>query len=146
MQFQQFDVASAASAIPAPPPQGPEAIPALLNQILDVQREHLAQAKAVAAAQDHSARWKALVARWQEEYPELPAVCKQILPILEKAYGGLLAALAEELRQTGSDALDNDFALQDFLDRFGMRLGQLGNILNVVTPLAEMANQPKEGS
>jgi hypothetical protein len=31
--------------------------------------------------------------------------------------------------------------LQDFLDRYGLRLGQLGNILNLVAPLAEAGPQ-----
>jgi hypothetical protein len=31
--------------------------------------------------------------------------------------------------------------LQDFLDRYGMRLAQLGTILNLVGPLAEAGNQ-----
>jgi hypothetical protein len=56
----------------------------------------------------------------------------------------LISSLVEELRREGEDALDNDFALQDFLDRYGMRLGQLGNILNLVAPLAESANQQNQ--
>ena len=38
-------------------------------------------------------------------------------------------------------AIDNDFALQEFLDRYGMRLAQLGTILNLVAPLAECSTQ-----
>ena len=53
----------------------------------------------------------------------------------------IIAALVEELRENGDDALDNDFSLRDFLDRFGMRLGQLGNIINLVGPLAEASSQ-----
>jgi hypothetical protein len=113
----------------------------LLKQLIDVQRDQLNQMKQSAAALDPSGRWRALMARWKEEYPGLPDGCKEALPILEKAYGGLVAGLVEELRDQGPDALDSEFALQDFLDRYGMRLGQLGNILNLVGPLAEAANQ-----
>ena len=56
-------------------------------------------------------------------------------------YGSIIASLVEELRQSGEEALENEFALQDFLDRYGMRLGQLGNILNLVGPLAEASQQ-----
>ena len=56
------------------------------------------------------------------------------------------AALVDELHQNGSDALDSEFALQDFLDRYGMRLGQIGNILNLVAPLAEAAGTQSESS
>ena len=37
--------------------------------------------------------------------------------------------------------LDTDFALQEFLDKYGMRLAQLGTILNLVAPLAEASQQ-----
>ena len=36
--------------------------------------------------------------------------------------------------------LENEFTLQEFLDRYGMRLAQLGTILNLVAPLAEAGN------
>ena len=39
------------------------------------------------------------------------------------------------------NALDNEFAVQEFLDRYGMKLGQLGHILSVIGPLSEAAHQ-----
>jgi hypothetical protein len=117
----------------------------LLQQILDVQQKQLSQLQATAAAQDQAARWRTLLARWREEFPDLPGSCKNALPILERAYGAIIAQLVEELRDN-DDALDAEFALQDFLDRYGMRLGQLGNILNLVGPLADAANSQNESS
>ena len=123
-------------------PSDPSAgIAELLRQILELQREQLAHMQATAAAHDTSGRWRALLARWREEFPELPEACRQALPTLEKAYGSILSNLAEELRENGSDALDSEFSLQDFLDRYGLRLGQMGNIINLVAPLAEVAAQ-----
>ena len=113
----------------------------LLRQILVIQQDQLTHMRNAAAAQDAGARWRALVARWKEEFPDLSDGCRHAMPVLEKAYGALVAALVEELRDQGPDALDTDFALQDFLDRYGMRLGQLGNILNLVGPLAEAGSQ-----
>jgi len=55
---------------------------------------------------------------------------------LERTYGRLIAEMADRLNDD-DDGLDNDFALQEFLDRYGMRLAQLGTILNLVAPLAE---------
>lgn len=118
----------------------------LLQQILEVQKQHLAHAQATAAANDPGARWRALVARWREDFPELPDSCRQVLPVLERAYGAILLSLVEELRQQGNDALDSEFAMQDFLDRYGMRLGQLGNILNLVSPLADAGPPQNETS
>ena len=63
------------------------------------------------------------------------------MPILERTYGKLITELTDHLSQSGDEALDNDFTLQEFLDRFGMRLAQLGTILNLVAPLAEVGAQ-----
>jgi hypothetical protein len=109
----------------------------LLRQLLEVQREQLTHLRSTAAAHDNSARWRAFLNRWQGEFPDLSDTCRKALPILEQTYGKLIAELTEHLSSSGSDALDNDFALQEFLDRYGMRLGQLGTILNLVAPLAE---------
>jgi hypothetical protein len=118
----------------------------LLRQSLEVQREQLTQMKHTAATQDAGARWRALITKWREEFPGLPAGCKEALPILEKAYGSMVSTLVTELQDQGPDALDSEFTLQDFLDRYGMKLGQLGNILNVIGPLAEAAAQTEQQS
>jgi hypothetical protein len=111
----------------------------LLRQILEVQREQLAYQRAAAAAHDMTARWRAYLARWQNEFPGLSEDCRRAMPLLERCYGQLIADLTARL--TDEDGLDNDFALQEFLDRYGMRLAQLGTILNLVAPLAEAGPQ-----
>ena len=113
----------------------------LLRQILEVQREQLHHARNAAAAHDMTSRWRSFLARWQHEFPDLSQGCRHALPMLERAYGQLIADLTDRL--SDEDALDTDFALQDFLDRFGMRLAQLGTILNLVTPLAEAYVPPQ---
>lgn len=113
----------------------------LLRQILEVQKEHLNLLQASTASHDAGSRWRAFLARWREDFPHLPENCRQAVPILERTYGALIAELAENLSHNGNDALDNDFALQEFLDRYGMRLAQLGTILNLVAPLAEASSQ-----
>jgi hypothetical protein len=118
----------------------------LLRQLLDVQREQLALQKQAAAAHDHGSRWRAYLARWQEDFPELPEACKSAVPVLERSYGALIAELADHLRQNGNGALENEFVLGEFLDRYGMRLSQLGTILSLVAFLAEASNPPQAQS
>ena len=141
----QIDVSSALSASPsaerpAATSHGSETVE-LLRQLLEVQREQLNYLRASAAAHDVGARGRAFLNRWQREFPGLSAACRKALPILEQCYGRLLADLTAYLCDNGSDALDNDFALQEFLDRYGMRLGQLGTIITLVAPLAEAGAQ-----
>src|SRR5262249_4909179 len=115
--------------------------PELLRQMLEIHREQLALARAAAAAHDAGARWRAFLARWRQDFPDLAGSSKEALLILEKAYGSMMAEMVEQLRQDGNSALDTDFALQEFLDKYGMRLAQLGTILNLVAPLAEAGAQ-----
>jgi hypothetical protein len=120
----------------------PSAVPEtvdLLRQILEVQREQLNYQRAAAAAHDMTARWRAFLSRWQQDFPDLADNCRRALPHLERCYGQLIRDLTDKLSEE-EQGLDNDFALQEFLDRFGMRLAQLGTILNLVAPLAEAAN------
>jgi hypothetical protein len=146
MNFQ-IDVTSNLAKSATEPPPAPAAVPSpeiadLLRQILEVQKEQLAYQRAAAAAHDMTSRWRAFLSRWQQEFPFLSEDCRRAMPALERAYGRMIAELSERLNAE-DDALDTDFALQDFLDRYGMRLAQLGTILNLVAPLAE-ASTPGE--
>ncbi|MFQ3651044.1 MAG: hypothetical protein SNJ75_11980, partial [Gemmataceae bacterium] len=131
MNFQ-VDVSSSFTTTPVEKPL-PLATPAemleVLRQLLEIQREQLQLARQAAAAADHGARWRSFIARWQEEFPELAKGCRAMLPKVERAYAQLVSDLLERLE---NDELDSDFALQEFIDRFGMRLAQMGTILNVV--------------
>ena len=130
-------------AAPEPPPVPPSETIDLLRQILEVQRDQLTQLRANAAAHDTLSRWRAFLSRWQGDFPTLGEDCRRTLPVLERTYGKLLADLSSQISQEGDEALDTDFALQEFLDRYGMRLAQLGTILNLVAPLAEAAPPPE---
>ena len=143
MNFQ-IDAAAAppltpADAPPAVNPAGHETVE-LLRQMLEVQREQLTYQRAAVAAHDMTARWRAYLSRWQQEFPDLSDGCRKVMPLLERSYGRLITELTEKLSED-NDPLDNDFALQEFLDRYGMRLAQLGTILNLVAPLAEAGSQ-----
>lgn len=142
MHFQ-FDMS--AGRFPILETQSGSEVHDLLRQILEVEREQLAQLRGFLGAHDGGARWRAFLERWRQQFGDLPQACRQALPILEQSYGKMIAELTEQLCQNGSDALDNDFALQEFLDRYGMRLTQLGTILNLVAPFAD-AGSPSESA
>lgn len=153
MQFQ-FDLTTTQQAKPvAPIPTGPDAVPELLRQLLDlhregftqvleVQREHLAHARAV--HQENLQRWKNVMAKWAEEFPRLAAQAKRVYPLLERAYLGLLDNMVQDLKEQGDEGFESEFALQDFIDRHGMRVGQLGHMLGVIGPLSEAGPPPEQ--
>lgn len=141
MHFQ-FEVASAVASQTVTPEALPPATDTadLLRQILEVQREQLHLTRQRLAAQDAGGKWRAVLARWRDDFADLPGACRTVLPQLERAYIALIAELAESLRARDDDPLDNEFSLSEFLDRYGARLHQLGALLHVVGPLAELAD------
>jgi hypothetical protein len=147
MHFQ-FDV-SAGTPAPAAPDStilpGHE-ITDLLRQLVETQREQVGLLRNNAAAHDSGQRWRVVLSRWQGDFSNLPTACKRVLPQLERAYIALIAELTDRLQDDGDDAIGNEFALSEFLDRFGMRLNQLGSILTLVGPLADIAETSGESN
>ena len=136
MHFQ-FEVASQTSGPQTGSPSGDAT--ELLRQLLEVQREQLHLARQRLAAQDMGGKWKSVLARWGDDFADLPGACRAAMPQLERAYIALIADLADSLRTQEEDGLDNEFSLSEFLDRYGARLNQLGAILHLVGPLADLA-------
>jgi len=118
----------------------------LLRQVIDVQREQLAVLRAQAAAQDGLARWRAFLARWQNDFPDVGPSCKEVLPIVERAYLTMIQELTDHLRDPDGGGLTNEFELGEFLDRYGIRLGQLGTILSQLSPLADASPVENSGT
>jgi len=110
----------------------------LLRQVLEIQKEQLAVLKAQQAANDSQSRWRAFLARWNHEFPGVGSACRTTLPIVERAYLTLLEELTDKLQSEDAD-IDNEFALSEFLDRYGMKLGQLGSVLSQLGPIADAA-------
>ena len=117
----------------------------LLRQLVDLQREQLVAMRQQAASQDGLARWKSFLARWQDEFPDVGGACKQVLPVVERAYLGRIQDLTLKVQESEGDGLDNEFALAEFLDRYGMRLSQLGVVLGQLGTLAD-ATPPVENT
>lgn len=126
--------------LPVPEPATPaREIADLLRQLVGLQQEQIGLLKTQAAGQDNGAKWRSFLARWESEFPQIGAACKQAMPSLERAYLGLVQELTERVNAADAAELNDEFVLGEFLDRFGIRLGQLGNILGQLAPLAEAA-------
>lgn len=140
MQFQ-FEVAPPRASLPAaaaPPASPPVDVADVLRQTLEVQREQLNALRFLASVHDAGPRWRAFLGRHREEFPALGSACKAAVPAIERAYLNLINELGEWLGDP-ENALDTDFALNEFLDRYGVRLGQLSTLLGLISPLADAA-------
>ena len=95
MHFQ-FDMSARSFPQVEAPPANSET-EALLRQLVELEREQLAGLKALVGVHDGTARWRAFLARWRQDFPELSEACRQALPVLERTYGKLIAELTEQL-------------------------------------------------
>ncbi|VTU01585.1 Uncharacterized protein OS=Rhodopirellula baltica SWK14 GN=RBSWK_00030 PE=4 SV=1 [Gemmataceae bacterium] len=130
--------------VPLPEAQPPQAgvVPQLLRQLIGLQQQQNNLLKTMVAQHDSGTRWRNFLTRWGEEFPNIGPACKRAAPVLERAYLSLLRELTDRVNAADADDLENEFALGEFLDRFGMRLGQLSNILGQVGPLADATPAP----
>ena len=139
MHFQ-YVVAPPTFALPMPPstPMA-EGQYSLLRELIDVQREQLAFMRAAYESQNSSSRWQAFFARHGEEFPFVGEGCVRAFPIIERAFLRLLDDVVRRLTDEDAESIEDEFSLSEFLDRYGMRLAQLGNVLNILGPLADAA-------
>jgi hypothetical protein len=139
MHFQ-YVVAPPTAAFPIPPSMNPgDGQSSLLRELIDVQREQLAYLRAAHDNQNATAKWQNFLARWSEEFPGVGDGCVRAFPLIERAFLRLLDDLTHRLADEDAESIDDEFSLGEFLDRYGMRLAQLGNVLNVLGPLADAA-------
>jgi hypothetical protein len=130
--------------VPVPDPNPSREVVDLLRQMISLHQEQVGLLKVQAAGQDSGSKWRTFLARWEAEFPNIGGACKQALPALERAYLGMIRELTERVNAADASDLDDEFVLGEFLDRFGIRLGQLGNILSQLAPLADAAPAPVE--
>jgi hypothetical protein len=114
----------------------------LLRQLIAGQQEQVALMRAQVASQDGTARWRTFLARWEGEFPGIGTACKQALPALERAYLALVRELTDKLT-ADPDTLTDEFSLSEFLDRYGPRVAQLGNLVTQLLPLADASSTEK---
>jgi hypothetical protein len=126
-----------------PPPNGSIGeLTELVRQQSELLKEQNHYLRMLVAYNDASPKWKAILARWQEEFPDIGQDCKRIIPTVERAYFNLLREVNEKLSDVDDNELENEFTMGEFLDRYNTRLAQLSGILQHLNPLADNAPPP----
>lgn len=107
------------------------------RQILEAQKQQLELTREAAQfARDQRTRQIADLERWQASHDVVIDDCKQALGQLEAVHASLMGDLARHVEENHENLVDGDFALSDFVDRFGPRLAHLNTMLAVLRPLA----------
>lgn len=121
----------------------------LQSQSLDMQRQMLEMMRqqtemlreTTQVARDQRARQVADLERWQQGHAEILENCQESLGKLEQVHASLMADLAQYVDENHENLVEGDFALSDFVDRFGPRLAHLNTMLAVLRPLAAAAQR-----
>lgn len=114
------------------------------RQILDAQRQQLELAREAAQfARDQRARQISELERWQTGHERVLDQCRDSLGQLEQVHAALMGELVNHVDENHDHLVEGDFALSDFVDRFGPRLAHLNTMLAVLRPLAAAARKPE---
>ena len=117
----------------------------LQKQLLENQRQQLELAREAAqVSREQRQRQVAELERWQNGHEHVLEHCKDALGKLEQVHSALMGEMANYVDENHENLVEGDFALSDFVDRFGPRLAHLNTMLAVLRPLAA-ANKKAEG-
>lgn len=106
------------------------------RQILELQRQQLELTReTVQVARDQRARQLTELERWQSSHESVLDSCKDSVAKLEQVHSALMREMTDYVQDNHENLLDGDFALTDFVDRFGPRLAHLNTMLAVLRPL-----------
>jgi len=102
-----------------------ELLTELVNQVSLQQRQRNAELKA-----------------WKEANPKLANACRHAAESLTKVHGEFLSTIAHEAFDNAESFSDSDYALGDFLDRYGPRLAHFNGVLQLLSQLSAQPPQP----
>ena len=98
--------------------QSCELLAELVNQVSLQQRQRVAELKA-----------------WKEANPELATSCRQAAESLSKVHTEFLASIARDAAENAEDFTDSEYALGEFIDRYGPRLAHFNGVLQLFAQL-----------
>ena len=109
----------------------------LQRQSLELQRQQLELAREAAQiGREQRTRQIADLERWQSSHENVLEMSKESLANLEQVHAALIGEMSNYITENQENLIDGDFALTDFVDRFGPRLAHLNTMLAVLRPLA----------
>ncbi|MCE9630571.1 MAG: hypothetical protein K8S94_07620 [Planctomycetia bacterium] len=95
-----------------------ELLTELVNQVSLQQRQRTAELKA-----------------WKEANPQLAKACRQAAESLAKVHTEFLSGIAQEAADNADDFSDSEYALGEFIDRYGPRLAHFNGVLQLFAQL-----------
>ncbi len=121
-----------------------EAVVGLLHQLVASQQkqnqllEQLVQVNVQAQKQRANE-----LQQWKEANPRLANACQQAAEKLSAVQAEFLETLTDEVDAHDDNMYDSEYALNEFLDRFGPRLAHLNGVLQVLAQLGNGQAPPQ---
>jgi hypothetical protein len=108
----------------------------LTRELLSVQnRQNSLLEKLISQINQSQQRKTIELALWKRANPDLAYFCRRAAAKLERVQTDLLSSITEEVDENAETFLDSEFALNEFVDRFGMKFVHLNTLLQVLTQL-----------
>ena len=146
----QIDITSTnepASALPAAGSVGGgDETTALLREMLAVQKKSCEILGEVLKHVSLQQRQRAAELKaWRENNPTVARACRRAAEGLSRVHTDFLTGLAEEAAESAEDFTDSDYALGEFIDRYGPRLAHFNGVMQLLSQLA-MPDEKPSGS
>ena len=146
--FTQMDISAGAPASGSPAASG-DAVEAnaLLRELVE-QSKHQSQVLMEILGQvslQHRQRAAELKA-WKEANPQLARSCRRAAESLAQVHTEFLAGIAQEAAENAEDFSDSEYALGEFIDRYGPRLAHFNGVLQLFAQLGAPLPQPPSQS
>jgi hypothetical protein len=141
--YTQVDV-TAASAHPTAAAHSATEQTELLREVLAAQdrtNEILEELVGIMATA-HKQRLQELH-QWKNANPRLANSCREAAEALSRVQVEYLERMTEEINDTSEDMTYGEFALNEFVDRFGPRLAHLNGVIQVLAQLSSPPPQPQ---
>jgi len=81
--------------------------------------------------------------QWKEANPHLARQCRKAAETLSQVQNEFLHNLTEEVADSEDCLLEGEFALNEFVDRYGPRLAHLNGVLQVLSQLSVTPDRTK---
>lgn len=80
--------------------------------------------------------------QWRKANPQLVRQCRDAAETLGKVQVDFLETLVSEVERDSENLTDSEFALNEFVDRYGPRLAHLGGVLQLLGQLGSTSAPP----
>jgi hypothetical protein len=147
----QIDITSTTESSSTPLPAaagipGGGELAALLREMLAVQKRSCDILGEVLKHVSLQQRQRAAELKaWRENNPAVARACRRAAEGLAQVHTDFLTSLAEEAAENAEDFADSDYALGDFIDRYGPRLAHFNGVMQLLSQLAMPDEKPTGG-